>query len=85
MKMMKSVCFNFCQRFPGIAVRGKCNEKERETIKNVWEQVRHNIDHATEATIWMNIYHTGKYYVEENPEITWLHSWATDLVKKHSG
>ena len=54
-------------------------------IGSVWEQVRHNIDHATEATIWMNIFLNNKFHVEETPQVIRLHSWATELVKKHRG
>ena len=54
-------------------------------IKSVWEQLRHNIDHATEATIWMNIIMNDKFLVEETPEVIKLHSWASSLLRKHKG
>ena len=82
---MQNIARKFCQSTPGMVVRGRCNEEERNLIASVWKQVRHNIDHATEATIWISIYLNSKYQVEETPEMTKLHSWASELVKKHKG
>ena len=84
-RMTRTLCRSFCLAKPGIAVLGRCNEEERQMIRSVWEQLRHNIDHATEATIWMNIIMNDKFLVKETPEVIKLHAWAVELLKKHRG
>ena len=70
----------FCHN--GMAVRGRCSKDEASLITGVWEQVRRNIDHAKEGTIWVNMFLNDKFLVEETPEILRLHAWATELIRR---
>ena len=84
-RTMKNVCRNFSYGNSGMMRRGRCSQDESHMIRNVWEQVHHNIDHPVEATIRVDVFLNDKFRVEETPQAIRLHAWTTELINKHRG
>ena len=48
---------------PGMIPRRRCDQKEQELIKSVYDDVKAPLIPTTNATVWFNIYVDGKYNV----------------------